>query len=34
MTKQELEAFAKEVAKGLKPNQNLLDLSQILFTSR
>ncbi|WP_256384030.1 IS256 family transposase [Photobacterium toruni] len=30
MTKKELEAFAKEAAKGLKSHQDLLDFSQIL----
>ncbi|CED61071.1 IS256 family transposase [Moritella viscosa] len=30
MTKQELEAFAKEAAKGLKSQQDLLDFSQML----
>ncbi|WP_408900996.1 IS256 family transposase [Photobacterium piscicola] len=30
MTKQELEAFAKEAAKGLKSHQDLLDFSQML----
>lgn len=30
MTKQELEAFAKEAAKGFKSQQDLVDFSQIL----
>jgi len=30
MTKQELEAFAKEAAKGLRSQQDLLGFSQIL----
>ncbi|PSU78584.1 IS256 family transposase, partial [Photobacterium phosphoreum] len=30
MAKQELEAFAKEAAKGLKSHQDLLDFSQML----
>ena len=30
MTKQELEAFAREAAKGLKSERDLIDFSQML----